>query len=429
MNTVRILVDDCRKALAKLPDNSVDCIVTSTPYYRMREYGPEGNAWEIGWEDTPQLFVASLAAVFADVRRVLKPSGNLFLNIDDTYVGRDGGKARWGGLPEGSLCGIPWRLVFALQEQGWIHREDIIWHKTSPVPFSGGNRCTRSHEYLFHFTLEPRTYFFDAVAIRTPPKPDSVARYARARNSKSRLNGGAVDKHIAWPKQKIRGFRKAQEGLDGKSRDEQMAFAANRRSVWSIASTGSSIKHYATFPEELPALCIKAGSSEKGCCSECGAPWERIPTRYGLDVSRRQTKLAVKRFEESDLTEEHIKAIRAVGITDTARARETTSGYGRNRPDVQRLADEAKEVLGGYYREFLLMKATHCEWRPTCECDAGEPVPSTVLDPFAGTGTTGVAATMLLRDSIMVEANREYAEIAGARIREKAGMLAQVTID
>lgn len=125
---------------------------------------------------------------------------------------------------------------------------------------------------------------------------------------------------------------------------------------------------------------------------------------------------------------EHADAIRAVGITDTPRAKSTVSGYGRNAPEVVALAEQAKEALGGYYREFLLAKPVEFEWRQSCECvDAGAPVPSLVLDPFAGIGTTGLAATKLMRDAILIEAHPPYAEIAEKRLREAAGLLASIT--
>lgn len=196
-----IHVGDCLQELQTLPDESVHCCITSPPYFGLRDYGMAG---QIGLEQTPTEFVARLVEVFREVRRVLRDDGTLWVNMGDSYASIAGGYAPEGsagkhdivsrntrgavrrghrrnpaeGLKQKDLMGIPWRLAFALQDDGWYLRQDIIWHKPNPMPESVRDRCTKAHEYLFLLSKSPR-YHFDQDAIAEPLAPASVARLAQ----------------------------------------------------------------------------------------------------------------------------------------------------------------------------------------------------------------------------------------------------------
>ena len=265
---VKILIGDCRDVLRRLPDASVQCCVTSPPYFGLRDYGVAG---QIGLEPTPDDFVAELVAVFREVRRVLRDDGTLWLNLGDSYAstvkGSGGaGKSRLGpnrdlqnighqkfeprrfdmqGLKPKDLIGIPWRVAFALQADGWYLRSDIIWHKPNPMPESVTDRPTSAHEHVFLLSKSAR-YFFDADAVRVP--------YARDWDEN---NGGS------WARGKGDAQRVAERGKAG---THSGAYpmpdkgGANIRNVWTVATQPFSGAHFATFPPALIEPCIKAGS-------------------------------------------------------------------------------------------------------------------------------------------------------------------------
>lgn len=236
-----------------MPSASVNCIVTSPPYFGLRDYGVDG---QIGLEDTPDRFVAEMAAVFREAHRVLRDDGTLWLNLGDSYSngGRTtrapDGKAPGAremrtrpndGLKPKNLIGIPWRVAFALQADGWYLRQDIIWHKPNPMPESVQDRCTKAHEYIFMFSKSP-CYYFDAEAIKEPsvydgpPKPGKSAQTA--------YTGLAV--HTG---------QLGVGGNDGKR---------NRRSVWTVSTKPFKEAHFATFPPDLIEPCVLAGCPEGG---------------------------------------------------------------------------------------------------------------------------------------------------------------------
>ena len=267
--TVRILQGDCRDVLATLPDGSVNCVVTSPPYFGLRDYGVDG---QIGLEPTPEAFVAELVAVFREVRRVLRDDGTLWLNLGDSYAsqpswGRDAGtssldgrkqgrkggqssdRAAWGLKPK-DLVGIPWRVAFALQADGWYLRQDIIWAKPNPMPESVQDRCTKAHEYVFLLSKSPR-YHYDADAIRE----DAVCEKLPGRGmTDTRENYGAGNGGNS-------GLAALRNRLNDQGENDK---TRNARSVWSIATQPFSEAHFATFPPELAERCIKAGCPEGG---------------------------------------------------------------------------------------------------------------------------------------------------------------------
>jgi DNA modification methylase len=266
MNT-KILNGDCIEMMRTLPEKSINCCVTSPPYYGLRDYGHEG---QIGLEETPDAFVQKLVEVFREVKRVLKDDGTLWLNLGDSYVGTgakgehkdpkhpEGRNAqsdtpknnKVAGLKSKDLIGIPWRVAFALQSDGWYLRQDIIWHKPNPMPESVQDRCTKAHEYIFLLSKEAN-YYFDAKAIQ------EVAKY-------SCITG--MDGSGFKPPQNFNGkHRGGSETLPTrKTIDGEDSGFRNRRSVWMVATKPYSGAHFATYPPELIRPCILAGCPKGG---------------------------------------------------------------------------------------------------------------------------------------------------------------------
>jgi site-specific DNA-methyltransferase (cytosine-N4-specific) len=286
----RCFVGDCRDGMRQMINDGlcVQTIVTSPPYWRLRDYGVPG---QIGLEDSPQEFVDTMVEVFALARDLLADDGTLWLNLGDTYAndqkwgGSTGGKhvkALHGatgigrkkltsGLRPKNLIGVPWRVALALQNDGWILRQDIIWHKPNPMPESVSDRCTKAHEYFFLFSKSEK-YYFDQHSIREPaadretkPFPagwavgdgphDAISHNTPVQRSKrdSFAYSGkyAVGKYD--PKHNPQ-FRPERENLVAHSKWR------NKRSVWTVATEGYSDAHFATFPQALIEPCILAGS-------------------------------------------------------------------------------------------------------------------------------------------------------------------------
>lgn len=370
-----------------LRDRSVHCVVTSPPYWALRDYG---DPRQIGLEPTPDAYVARMVAVFREVRRVLRDDGTLWLNLGDSYSGsgpsgasyqsettkrREAGDGHDGtfrvsktlkargltyaekkpipppGLKPKDLIGIPWRVALALQSDGWYLRSDCIWAKPNPMPESVTDRPTKSHEYVFLLTKRGR-YYYDAAAERTP--------------------------HVRlWePETNGRGLYGASEARPNKHNDLPVLphpDGANLRTVWNISTRSYPGAHFATFTPELPARCIRLGTSERGCCPACGAPHRRVTAK-----ERRPTRPGV--------------GSKAVGL------------------DAQ--------VIGNRDPSRHVTSTRTIGWEPGCGCDAGDPVPCVVLDPFSGSGTTVVIARELGRVGVGLDVSRDYMGLAVSRIRE-----------
>ena len=309
---IKILQGDCIQSLKKLEDESINTCITSPPYWGLRDYN--GEEKQLGLEETPEEFVENLVNVFREVKRVLRDDGTVWLNLGDSYSSggrttttnqtlrgdKDYGVTRpkpSEGIKPKDLIGIPWRVAFALQSDGWYLRQDIIWHKPNPMPESVTDRCTKAHEYIFLLSKNAK-YYFDNEAI----KEDAVAK-DRAAGNKVPQKG--TDQPFSETKQ---GLIKAQQKKYQKR---------NKRSVWTVTTKPFKGAHFATFPMDLIEPCVLAGCPEGG----------------------------------------------------------------------------------------------------------------TVLDPFAGSGTTGIVAANHARNSVLLELNEEYIEIAKKRIKEQAGMFAKVYED
>lgn len=391
---VRLYLGDVREVLRGLPGGSVHACVTSPPYWGLRDYGT--GRWEggdascehdnggqaqvpqtrnpsaapsiiagpnrgggsscvkcgavrvdpqIGLEESPEAYVQALVGVFAEVARVLRPEGTLWLNLGDTYAGAgygnhdingDAWKAAASldkrstrqqelkkacqreGIKPKDMVGIPWAVAFALRAAGWYLRSEVIWHKPAILPESVEDRPTNCTEKVFLLARQPR-YFYDHVAV-------------------------------------------LEDAADGSGAKRNM------RNVWSISPRPFAGAHFATFPPELPARCIAAGTSERGCCAGCGAPWVRL----------------VERGE-----------VAAAGGSDVG-------------------ADNAFNTGAMVARERLT-----AGWKPSCGCGSDAVVPAVVLDPFFGSGTTGLVARQMGRHAVGVELNPEYAEIAKGRLAQQ----------
>lgn len=434
--SIKTIIGDCREVLKTLADESVHCVVTSPPYWGLRDYGtakwdggdpecdhikgemrrginlansvhstrggakkiaevadiPFGNICgkcgahridsQIGLEPSLQEYIETIRNVFADVRRVLRKDGTLWLNLGDCYHGggyanhkingekwlhAHGGDRRRSrqqdrinanpGLKPKDLCGIPWRIALALQADGWYLRSDIIWSKLNPMPESVTDRPTKAHEYLFLLTKSPR-YYYDAEAIREPLAEKTFTTFG----CKHRPQGNdALGKGKSDNWGKSLDVRKPKLAADGS------ISGANKRSVWEVATSPFPEAHFATFPPALVEPCIKAGCPEK-VCAKCGSPW-------------------IREIE--------------IGEPD----KETTRGQ-----QAWTAITGQRDNRGGLpYRECA------CNWEYTASA-------GTVLDPFGGAGTTGLVADRLGRNAILIELNPEYADMTERRIRDDAGM-------
>lgn len=276
---------DCLKGLRLVKTGSINCIVTSPPYWLLRDYGMKG---QLGLESTPEKYVRALVKIFNECRRVLTEDGVLWLNISDTYYGgatQPGGgshngkhlksgtppkKVKIPRLKPKDLVGIPWMVAFALRKAGWYLRQDIIWSKPNPMPESVTDRCTKSHEYIFMFSKSPK-YYYDHISIKTQLAPSSVQRLAQDidnQEGSSRVPGKTNGKMKAVGGDKQRGHSRRHAGFndrwDNMTVAEQRENGANKRSVWNVATKPFKDAHFSTFPPELIVDCIKAGCPENG---------------------------------------------------------------------------------------------------------------------------------------------------------------------
>ena len=308
-----ILHGDVIDKLKELESESVQCVVTSPPYWGLRDYGTDG---QLGLESTPEEYVENMVKVFREVKRVLKDDGTVWLNLGDSYngSGKAGNKnseyykkhTEFGkpaknkdkigiptnvkGLKPKDLVGIPWMVAFALRSDGWYLRQDIIWHKPNPMPESVTDRCTKSHEYIFLLSKSSK-YFYDADAIKTV--------YSEGTQSGSQFGGkkgNSEDGMKAKLQSSPQGFFKMADGV-------------NKRSVWKIPIKPYKEAHFAVFPEKIPELCIKAGSKEGDIVLDpffgsgtTGYVAQRLNRKWiGIELNKSFIEIAKSRFNQQEL--------------------------------------------------------------------------------------------------------------------------------
>jgi len=413
--TVSILIGDVRDRLRAMPAESVDCVVTSPPYWGLRDYDVEG---QIGLEPTLAEHLTVMVEVFEEVRRVLKPTGTLWLNYGDCYAtapnGRSAAEAKavggddrtfrdkpfstiGGVLKPKDLCMVPNRLAIALQEAGWWVRSEIIWAKPNPMPESINDRPATSHEKIFLLSKAPR-YYYDAAAVRqeavgktehdltggrySPPgQPAHTGTRAKKRASEhaSRRHAG----HICHT-----GIDATPRGAGRNLRNYEPAPVQ----VWPIATRPFSEAHFATFPPELAERCILAGAPAT-CCSTCGAPVVRT-----VETELVPTAKAAKR-----------------NVVDDRDVRADRQDAGSNRAKDGHVSGWSNRV-------------TTTGFAKSCACVDPGTVPGVVLDPFGGAGTTALVADRHGLDCTIIELNPEYAEIARRRLAKDQGLFAQIEV-
>lgn len=437
-----IIKGDALEQLRTLPDDSIDCCLTSPPYYGLREYGTA--TWEggnencehfimgdgesagekqqtnsgslrlkakdicphcgakridhqLGLEVTPELYIEKLVNVFREVRRILKPTGIAWLNLGDSYVGSNCGygqtkdstgfqnvlkqtyyptstrkpiTAKVLGLKPKNLLGIPWRVAFALQQDGWILRKDIIWAKGlsfcptysgSTMPESVKTRPSTSHEYVF-MLVKSHKYYYDYYGVREDASPVGISRYKRAISDNHKYTDGA------------QGQRRHTINLQRTNNPNREApDKRNLRSVWTVNPAASSDAHFAVMPKKLVVPMISASTSEHGNCVECGSPWERV-------------------VEAGDST--------------------------RQSGDGEAIDSRFFPSKGAYHGRLGERITEIVDWQATCNCKTAETVPAVVLDPFMGSGTTALVAQQLHRDYVGIELNAEYITMAASKLAQ-----------
>lgn len=394
---VQIIIGDCREKLREMPERSVHCCITSPPYWGLRDYGVDGM---IGLEESFQDWLSAMVETFREVRRVLRDDGTLFLNLGDAYASnwpcprrnvigsgslangkREARPPRMPpGLKDKDLMMQPARVAVALQENGWYLRSMLPWLKRNPMPDSATDRPGVSTEYVFMLAKSKR-YYWDGESVKKngvhePGKHRKAFTSPRAQAMGREPSGN--EKHGWYTETGFRNFRAGDlfysslsepHGLITDSEGNPLALDVN--------TAGFSDAHFATFPPRLIEPLVKAGTSEKGVCSECGAPWAREVERTAMVIDR------------SD----------------------RTHPLGRTRSSGTMVEPPAAKTLG---------------WSPSCSCNAPT-VPATILDCFGGAGTTGLVADRLGRNAILIELNPEYAQMARERVQADAGMFASVT--
>ena len=300
----KIITGNAIEVLKELPDCSADCCITSPPYLGLRDYGVNE---QIGLENSVEAYINRLTDIFREVRRVLKNDGTLWLNIGDSYVSSN---SEYSNCKRKDLIGAPWLLAFALRNDGWYLRQDIIWEKPNAMPESVKDRCTKSHEYIFLFSKQSK-YYFDYEAIKEPAvgfnnivpagskgtlRPNSRLRKG---NSRTFRGGGVYTKGQSFN-------NSAEIMRESHGNNENMTGLRNKRSVWTVATQGYKEAHFATFPEKLIEPCVLAGSRDGGIILDpfIGSGTTAVVAKkhnrgfIGIELNPEYAEMARRRLEE-----------------------------------------------------------------------------------------------------------------------------------
>lgn len=379
---VEVLEGDARARLRELPSDFVHAVVTSPPFWKLRDYGTPPQTWADGWvgelgqEPHPDQFVEHLVEVFEEVRRVLRPDGVAFVDMDDTYCANrtyqvpstkagDVGNASGMRVPEGlkpkELALVPQRLALALQRAGWWVRCDGIWNPTNAMTESVTDRPSRAHEYIFMLT-KSQSYFWDQEAVREPFSSET-----RMDVERSSYPPGSSS-HVGVDGERV---KKSDGGLP------LNLAGRNCRSVWTMPTESYPGAHYAVMAKSVAEKCILAATSEKGACERCGAAVVRIVERESID--------------RNELPPDHAE-------------------WRPGRYDSGKAGDPQSPGAGQRY-----VRTRTVGWRMPCECDSGT-TPCVVLDPFGGAMTTALVAKRLGRSSIAIELSDEAVALGNERL-------------
>lgn len=424
------------EVLKTLAPKSIQCVVTSPPYWGLRDYGVEG---QLGLEKTPEEYVAKLLEIFLEIWRVLRDDGTVWLNLGDSYArqagddslkesdtgmktGRTGKsaklfKAGTNRPPKGykakDLIGIPWTVALALRAQGWYLRRDIIWAKNNPMPESTKDRPTTSHEYLFLLSKSER-YYYDQEAVKEPVTgnakhrgngtgPKTIPRVAGwAQGDETEHTGPAHNRTrvkqnssfsksvvaLVWDRN-LRSVWEIEEDEFAQFLEWKRSHEGQLPSVWNVSTTPFKEAHFATFPPKLVTPCILAGSSERAC-EICGAPFTR--------------QLEKKTLERHEL--------------DPSDSRYRPKRYAGKYADATALNGREKGVGQRYHQ------VTTKGWEATCDCECSGTGASVVMDPFSGASTTGLVANRLGRNFLGIELKAEYLEMSRERLFKEAPLFA-----
>lgn len=373
-----LLQGKSQDVLKQFPDNTFHTVVTSPPYWSLRDYF---NDEQLGQESTPEEYVKNVVSIMKEVKRTLRKDGTVWFNIGDSYNNSSGfcrATKDWEreGRSKGSadkkaikhpiikikdLMGMPWRVAFALQEEGWYLRCDIVWQKTNPMPDGAKDRPTRGHEYIFLLSKSPK-YFYDYYRILedTEEHPDSIQGF------------GAKDQKGTYRMDQERTF--------------QHYGKRNKRAVWSQSVATYRGGHFATYPAKLIEPCIKASTSEKGCCVECGVPWERIFEKVEIEKPAPDNKIILKNM------------------------------MGSGEDIFADFDEETKTMYRDKAGTIKVLELVSMGWEKQCNCDTDEVMSCLVLDPFNGTGTTGEVALTNKQNYVGIELNEEYLKISRDRL-------------
>ncbi|MCY4601570.1 MAG: site-specific DNA-methyltransferase [Acidobacteria bacterium] len=430
--TYALHTGDAGRVLALMPARSVQACVTSPPYFRIRDYGVDG---QLGREATPLEYVRRLVGILSELPRVMKPDGVLWLNLGDTYAGsRTGGRAvgRRGGL-----LGVPWRVALAMMDDGWLLRCPVIWHKPNGRPEPATNRPTLSHEDVFMLTRN-EDYWYNGDAIRGEYAEATLKEMRREYSGRPKKDYAAagVQEPGAVKARIIRSMRKKAAG-HGKytatinDHGHPDLGGPNARSVWTIPTQPTTIPHFALMPLAVAERCILASTRPAGRHCDCE---ETIKTPTGRGGGQDDSYLTtggagLRRPRQHDGTPRVI----------TRRVQRHHAALLRRSPYMDHMAEDAGSAWEHYIRTDrsgarpippeLLDRWIHAGWlpghdeAPPCTCPLAPP--DVVLDPFAGAGTTGVAALSAGRSFVGIELNPEYVDHARRRLGDVAPLIAQ----